>query len=185
VIVPGSIHVWGDLEWRALAAPGHDMGALVFHNAEHRILISGDALWQNGYGIVMPPGVEPAALSATRRTLDMLAALDVSVVIPGHGEPFTEFAAALDRAYSRTAAFEANEMRLVRHILKVLLTFTLLDRRRMALADLPAFVSRVPIFRDFNARYLRLAPDALAARLVDELTRAGAAKCDDGALVPA
>ena len=25
VIAPGSIHVWGDLEWRALAAPGHDM----------------------------------------------------------------------------------------------------------------------------------------------------------------
>ncbi len=34
----------------ALAAPGHDMGALVFYNPEHRILISGDALWQNGYG---------------------------------------------------------------------------------------------------------------------------------------
>ena len=37
-LVPGSTHVWGDLEWRALAAPGHDMGALVFFNPEHRIL---------------------------------------------------------------------------------------------------------------------------------------------------
>src|SRR5437867_2429838 len=27
----GSTHVWGDLEWRMLAAPGHDMGALVFY----------------------------------------------------------------------------------------------------------------------------------------------------------
>ena len=26
VIVPGATYVWGDLEWRALAAPGHDMG---------------------------------------------------------------------------------------------------------------------------------------------------------------
>jgi len=50
-----SNHVWGDLEWIALAAPGHDMGALVFYNAEHRILISGDALWENGFGFVMPP----------------------------------------------------------------------------------------------------------------------------------
>ena len=73
VIVPGATYVWGDLEWRALAAPGHDMGAVVFHNAEHRILISGDALWENGYGLVMPPRVDPAALPATRATLDMLA----------------------------------------------------------------------------------------------------------------
>ena len=50
----GSTHVWGGLEWRAIAAPGHDMGALVFYNPEHRILISGDALWENGFGFVMP-----------------------------------------------------------------------------------------------------------------------------------
>ena len=56
VLPAGSTHVWGDLEWSALAAPGHDMGALVFYNAEHRILISGDALWEHGFGFVMPPG---------------------------------------------------------------------------------------------------------------------------------
>src|SRR5262245_52877484 len=69
VIVPNSTHVWGDLEWRALAAPGHDMGAVVFYNPEHRILVSGDALWESGYGLVMPPQVDPAALPATRATL--------------------------------------------------------------------------------------------------------------------
>jgi glyoxylase-like metal-dependent hydrolase (beta-lactamase superfamily II) len=184
VIAPGSTHVWGELEWRALAAPGHDMGAVVFYNAEHRILVSGDALWENGYGIVMPRAVEPAALPATRTTLDMLAALDIAVVIPGHGEPFTDVAAALARAYGRTAAFEADEMRLVRHALKVLLTFTLLDRRRMPLAELPAFVERVPIFRDFNARYFNLAPAALAERLVAELEKSRAARVEDGVLMP-
>jgi glyoxylase-like metal-dependent hydrolase (beta-lactamase superfamily II) len=65
-------HVWGDLEWRMLAAPGHDMGALVFYNPEHRILVSGDALWENGYGFVMPQCMEPQALPATRATLDMI-----------------------------------------------------------------------------------------------------------------
>jgi len=185
VIVPGATYVWGNLQWRALAAPGHDMGAVVFYNPEHRILISGDALWENGYGLVMPREVDPAALPATRATLDMLAKLDVAVVIPGHGEPFTDVAAALERAFSRTAAFEADEMRMVRHALKVLLTFTLLDRQRMPLDELPAFVEQVPIFRDFNARYLQLAPVALAQRLVDELERAGAARRDAGMLVPA
>ena len=74
VIKPGETHVWGGLEWRALAAPGHDMGALVFYNPEHRVLISGDALWESGYGLVMPREVDPSALPATRATLEMLAA---------------------------------------------------------------------------------------------------------------
>ena len=184
-IAPGSTHVWGDLEWRALAAPGHDMGAIVFHNTKHRILISGDALWENGYGLIMPPAVDPAALPATRATLEMIAALDVTVVIPGHGEPFTDVAGALDRAFSRTAAFEADELRVARHALKVLLTFTLLDRQRIPLPELAAIVGRVPIFRDFNARYFNVAPDALAERLVSELERADAARREGGALLPA
>ncbi|HEV2686137.1 MAG TPA: MBL fold metallo-hydrolase, partial [Actinomycetota bacterium] len=119
VLQPGSTHVWGDLEWCALAAPGHDMAALVFFNPEHRILISGDALWRNGYGFVMPPEMDASALPATRATLEMIAGLDVRCVIPGHGEPFTDVDAALDSAFRRTGAFEADTSRLARHALKV------------------------------------------------------------------
>jgi glyoxylase-like metal-dependent hydrolase (beta-lactamase superfamily II) len=138
VLRAGATYVWGDLEWRALAAPGHDMAALVFYNPEHRILISGDALWEYGYGFVMPPEIDPTAMPATRATLEMIASLDVRLVIPGHGEPFTAFTPALERALNRTAAFEADPRRFARHALKVILTFALLDRRQMPLADLPA-----------------------------------------------
>ncbi len=120
---PATTHVWGDLEWQALAAPGHDMGALVFYNPEYRILISGDALWENGFGFVMPPEIDPAALPATRATIEMLARLDIRVVIPGHGEPFTDVAAAIARARKRIDAFEADSLRIARHALKVNLMF--------------------------------------------------------------
>jgi len=184
-LVPDTTHVWGDLEWRALAAPGHDMAALVFHNAEHRILISGDALWENGFGVVMPPEVDPLAIPATRATLEMIAALDVRVVIPGHGEPFGDVAAALDRARQRIAAFEADRLRVARHVLKVMLVFTLLDRRRLALAELPMYVDRIALYRDFNRQYFRLPPSELAAMLVAALEKARAVKREDGWLVPA
>jgi glyoxylase-like metal-dependent hydrolase (beta-lactamase superfamily II) len=183
VLEPGSTHVWGDLEWQALAAPGHAMGALVFFNPEHGILISGDALWENGFGLVMPPEIEPPALAATRATLEMLARLPVRAVIPGHGEPFAGFAAALERAFRRTAAFEADTLRLARHALKVMLVFTLLDRRRMPLAELPAYVDRVAIYRELNALYFGVAPDRLAATLVADLEKTGAVRCEDGLVV--
>jgi glyoxylase-like metal-dependent hydrolase (beta-lactamase superfamily II) len=184
-LVPGSTHVWGDLEWRALAAPGHDMGALVFHNAEHGILISGDALWEHGFGFVMPPEVDPAALPATRATIEMIAGLDVRVVIPGHGEPFTGVAAALDRARQRLAAFEGDSLRLARHALKVNFVFALLDRQRMPLAELPGWLGRVGFYRDFNERFFRLAPVDLAAMLVGELEKSGAIRIERGFVVPA
>jgi len=184
ILEPGSTHVWGDLEWRLLAAPGHDMAALVFFNDEHRILISGDALWQNGYGFVMPPDIDPDALPATRATLDLIAGLDVRHVIPGHGEPFTGLDDALARAYRRTEAFEADPLRLARHALKVVLVFALLDRERLPLAGMPDYVERVEMFREFNARYYRLPPATLAEELVGELERAGAVRREEGYLLP-
>ncbi|MEO9135927.1 MAG: MBL fold metallo-hydrolase, partial [Casimicrobiaceae bacterium] len=166
ILQPDTVRVWGDLEWRVLAAPGHDMAALVFFNDEHRILISGDALWHNGYGFVMPPEIDPSALPATRATLSMIAGLDVRSVIPGHGEPFAEVGAALERAFRRTAAFEADPLRLARHALKVVLVFALLDQERLPLASMPDYVNRIGIYRDFNARFFKLDPATLAEQLI-------------------
>jgi glyoxylase-like metal-dependent hydrolase (beta-lactamase superfamily II) len=180
----GTTHRWGDLDWEVIGAPGHAMRAAVFYNAEHRILVSGDALWHDGFGFVMPPDLDPEALPAARATLDVLASLDIATVIPGHGEPFTDAQAALERAYARLARLEADPSRMGRHAVKVILTFALLDWERIPVDDLPAFLDRVPLFADFNARYLHMTTPALAAWLVDELSRSGAAQVDDGVLRP-
>jgi len=184
VLQPGATYVWGELEWRALAAPGHDMGALVFFNDEHRVLVSGDALWENGYGMVMPREIDEAALPSTRATLEMIAGLGARCVIPGHGEPFADVEAALERAFRRTASFEADPLRMARHALKVLLVFTLLDRERMPLASLPDHVERVDVFREFNELYFRLPPAALAEALVADLVRGGAVRREGNDLIP-
>ena len=185
VLRAGETYGWGDLEWRSLAAPGHDMGALVFFNPDHGILISGDALWENGYGFVMPREIDPAALPAARATLEMLAALPIRVVIPGHGEPFTDAGPALDRAFQRTTAFEADSRRVARHALKVVLTFTLLDRERLPLAGLPAYLERIAIYRDINEACLGLRSEALAELLLTELERSGTIRRDSELIVPA
>jgi len=184
-IEPGSVHVWGDLEWRALAAPGHDMGALVFFNPEHRLLISGDALWQNGFGFVMPRAIDPRALPATRATLDLIASLDVRTVIPGHGEPFADAGRALDVAYGRLESFEGDDERVARYAAKVMFSYALLHRRRFPEGALPEYVQRVGFQRDLNAAVFRTTPDALAAMIAGELLRSGAIRREGGDLVPA
>ena len=58
------------------------------------------------------------------------------------------------RARRRLAAFESDSRRVARHALKVNLVFTLLDKQRMSLAEMPAYVDRVGLYRDFNAPVL-------------------------------
>jgi glyoxylase-like metal-dependent hydrolase (beta-lactamase superfamily II) len=183
LLLAGEHYPWGDLDWLALAAPGHDMGALVFFERSHGLLISGDALWEHGFGFVMPPAFDARALPATRAALEMLSRLPIKTVIPGHGKPFTDVGAALERAMKRLEAFEADELRLVRHALRVVLTFALLAEKRMPLAGLADYVARIGIYRDFNARYLQWTPQALAEWLVMELEKSGVARREGEMLV--
>ena len=177
----------GGLIWRAIAVPGHDMDALAFYNPERRILISGDALWRDGFGVVfselLGPPDDAGGLRATRATLDRLAALPVDVVIPGHGAPFVDVDAALKRAYQRLAAYEQSIERLARHSLKVMLAFAMLERRRMPRADLPAFLSGLSFSRRVNALYLGYDDETLARWLADDLIRAGSLRDEGGVLV--
>ncbi|MBI3150460.1 MAG: MBL fold metallo-hydrolase [Betaproteobacteria bacterium] len=183
VLHAGQHYPWGDLDWLALAAPGHDMGALVFFERSLGLLISGDALWEHGFGFVMPPSIDPRCLKATRATLEMLAQLPIKAVLPGHGRPFTEPAAALERCFKRLEAFEQDETRLARHALRVVLTFALLGARRMTLTDLPNYLDRIGIYREFNARFFGWSAQALADWLVMELEKSGVARREDGELV--
>ena len=76
-------------------------------------------------------------------------------------------------------------MRLPRHAMKVIFTYALLDRRRIRCADLPGYVERVGIYRDFNRRYFHLPPLQFAQWLVGSLEDARAVRREDGWVMPA
>lgn len=184
-ISPGDSLEIGDLSWEALAAPGHDMGALVFYSESEGLLISGDALWENGFGLLLPEPDNHTRVMATRATLETISALDVATVIPGHGKPFSNISEALDRAFRKLEAIEADPVRMARHALKVMLVFALLDKGRMPLAGLPAYLDQVPCYRECNALFLKLEPGALAELLVSELESANVVARRGGYLLPA
>lgn len=174
VIEAGSQIEFAGLNWQALAVPGHDMEALAFYNPEKRLLISGDALWENGFGVVFPELLGSAdGLAATRATLEMLGRLPIDIVIPGHGAPFANVERALATAFRRLAGFCADIERLAWHALKVIVAFALMERRQLAAADFPGFLASLPFAVAINQRYLALTEDELAARLLGDLSGAG------------
>jgi glyoxylase-like metal-dependent hydrolase (beta-lactamase superfamily II) len=182
----GDMLEMGGLLWEALAVPGHDMHALAFYCADERILVSGDALWRDGFGIIFAEliGVENG-IEATRGTLEMLGGLAIDVVIPGHGSPFDDVEEALDRAFQRLAAFESDSGRLARHALKVLFTFMLLEKRQLPIAGLARYLTEVPLCRHINARFLRRTPEALTDWLINDLQHAGVLRLDGECIIAA
>src|SRR5258708_14361339 len=136
----------GGLDWQVIAAPGHDTHDVMFHSPEARGLISGDALWENGFGVVFPQLFgRDTALAETRATLEAIGRLGVDVVIPGHGRPFGDAGAALERALYRLEGYEEDVTRLARHCAKVMLSFALLEKRPIPFPALPPYVPRLPI----------------------------------------
>lgn len=184
ILAPGTALQLGGMEWQVIATPGHDMGAVVFFAPEQRILISGDALWQNGFGIVMPESGERPALKATRATLETLSQLEVAVVIPGHGPPFTDFRGALDRAFGRLQAFETDPPRTARHFLKTMFAFALLHLRRLPEEEFPAYLARTPVYEDVGSRSLDMSTEEVGRMLLTELVGAKVIARRDGFLVP-
>ncbi len=185
IIRPGDRLAMGGFEWETVAAPGHDMGAVMFWNAAERILISGDALWQRGFGIVLPGEGCRERLDAARATLERIRELDPGIVIPGHGKPFTQIEEAIAICESRIGAFEADEAKLARYVLKVMLSFALLDLGSLDEATLPEYFASVPLYGEYDRTWFHLGFDDLARTLVDDLARSGAVTRHDGRIVTA
>lgn len=174
--------VLGDIDWQVLGAPGHDPHSLIFYAPQERILISADALWENGFGVIFPELDGESGFGETRATLELIAGLDVRLVIPGHGAPFTEVVKALDTAFSRIDYLAADPARNAQNAIKVLLKFLLLERQQMPLADVPQLLSQIRLFAESNTRYLHQSEQELAQWAVTQLVRAGAAAIEGDVL---
>jgi glyoxylase-like metal-dependent hydrolase (beta-lactamase superfamily II) len=182
-IAPGDMLNLGDMEWRALGAPGHDPHSLIFYCQEERILISADALWENGFGVIFPELDGESGFAETRATLELIASLDVKVVIPGHGAPFTNVEKALEIAFSRIDFFIADPLRNAQNAVKVLLKFLLLDKQKIMLTEVPRLLSGIRLVTETNRRYLKKSAPDLVEWTIFQLVRAGAAKVEGNALM--
>ena len=102
-ILPGRIHTFpidgvlqmGGKPWQVLYAPGHCSMQTCFYQPESRLLLSADML----LAITPVPVVESPPDGTTERvpglplfmkSLDLIDSLDVDLVLPGHGRPFSD-----------------------------------------------------------------------------------------------
>ncbi len=153
LLTPGTRVELGGLAWEALAAPGHDPNSVILFEPESRTLLSADALWQNGFGVVFQELEGADAFGEVAATLDLIESLRPAIVVPGHGSTFTDVAGALVRSRSRLAAYEADPARHASHAAKVLLKFKLLELQKAALGALLNWAENTTYFQMVHTRW--------------------------------
>ena len=177
LLVPGQDVSLGDARWQIHSAPGHDPHSVILFEPASRTLISADALWENGFGIVFEELEGVDAFDEVAATLDLIESLAPSVVIPGHGAVFTKVQGALAAARSRLDAFVRDPARHAKHASKVLLKFKLLEIQQISDADLLNWAVETQYFGLVHQRFP--SGSALAdwvATLISDLVRSGAAR---------
>jgi len=173
----------GGLEWEVIPGGGHDPQMVLFYNHDERILVSADALWESGFGVIFPELEGDSGFAEQQQVLDRIAGLSPRTVVPGHGTAFAEAGAALETAYRRLDYLRSDPERNARHASKVLIKFWLLDVRSTTLERLHRHFAATEYLRLIQRRYF---PRQDIAQVIDaqvaELVRAGAAEFAGGLL---
>lgn len=144
LLLPGEELQLGSWRWEIHGAKGHDPHSIILFQPEHRVLISADALWQNGFGVVFPELEGQAAFEEVGDTLDLIEALNPLTVIPGHGSVFQDVGPAITRARSRLSQFIQAPEKHHRHAIKVLIKFRLLEWQSIERGELLIWARHTP-----------------------------------------
>ncbi|MGM9514848.1 MBL fold metallo-hydrolase [Roseateles sp. DB2] len=180
---PGSHVEHGPYCWEVHAAPGHDPASIILFEARRGLLISADALWERGFGIVFPELAPRPAMGAAfdelEQTLDLIQALQPAIVMPGHGPLFTDTASALREARSRLDYFRAEPKRHALHAGRALLMYHLLEWRERSREAVESWLDSTPVQQ--RLRVLAAIPDAQvwANLLLEGLCKAGQLRADE------
>jgi glyoxylase-like metal-dependent hydrolase (beta-lactamase superfamily II) len=169
-----------DRRWQVHAAPGHDPHSVILFEPLSRVLISADALWENGFGVIFQELEGEHAFDEVAKTLDLIESLRPLVVIPGHGKVFTDVTQSLAAARRRLDGFVRDPTKHALHAAKVLLKFKLLELQRLDLAQFAQWASATPYFDLVHRRWF-CDVDLVTwiEQLAADLVRSGAA-CRDG-----
>jgi len=178
-LVPGQDIVLGDTAWQIHAAPGHDPHSVILFEPASKTLISADALWERGFGVVFPELEGVDAFAEVGDTLDLIESLAPRLVIPGHGPAFASVQTALASARARLDGFVKQPEKHISYAAKVLLKFKLLEVQSLDFSALMAWVDATPYFRlIFSTHFAEHDFSAWVEQLIADLVRSGAAVRD-------
>ena len=181
LLVPGEEIILGPYHWQILAAPGHDNHSIMLYQEQHQILISADALWEEGFGVIFPELWGEGGFEEVAQTLELIEGLSVALVVPGHGKPFTNVKQSIETAKSRLDYLSSDTDRNARHGAKVLLKYKL-EWRSRKLVEVNQWIAGTPVLENIS-KQLNMSPNDFQVWLVEALVKSKAAIIEKDHLV--
>jgi glyoxylase-like metal-dependent hydrolase (beta-lactamase superfamily II) len=182
LLMPGEEIILGSYRWQILAAPGHDNHAIILYQEQHQILISADALWEEGFGVIFPELWGEGGFEEVAQTLELIEKLPIALVIPGHGKPFTDVRKSIETAKSRLDYLSSDVDRNARHGAKVLLKFKLLEWRSRKLVEVNEWITNTPVLENIRKQFNMNAGD-FQGWLIEALVKSKVAIIEQDCLV--
>lgn len=184
LLEPGTNILLAGTSWEIHAAPGHDPHSVLLFEPLSRSLISADALWENGFGVVFPELEGEEAFTALGDTLDLIESLEPSLVIPGHGRVFDYSSLVMDRARSRLKGFIEDPIKHAKHATKVLLKFKLLEVQQQKLESFLKWAAATPHLLTIHQRFFTAESfEAWLNTMTLDLVRSKVAALEDDHLI--
>jgi glyoxylase-like metal-dependent hydrolase (beta-lactamase superfamily II) len=109
--------------------PGHASDGIVLYNRKEKALISSDTLWENDMAAMTIRVEGSRACFSWLESLEKLERLDVKVVYPGHGRPFTDMASAIAKARKRLEGYVRDHGKVGSDQMKKIIVYTLLMKK--------------------------------------------------------
>lgn len=163
----------GDADWQVVRTPGHTPGHLCLWQPDERLLAVGDAL--SGYDVgwvnlaLDGPGATATALASLHRLVDLAP----RVLLTAHGPIPADTGAALTTAIRRAERLVDDPAGAVWYGIRRILAYALMIRAGIPAVEIETYLHARAWLTD-AARLLGRTPEALAAELVDTMSRSGA-----------
>jgi glyoxylase-like metal-dependent hydrolase (beta-lactamase superfamily II) len=116
----------GPHHFQIIYTPGHASDGIVLYNPKEKILISSDTLWENDIPGMTLRVEGSTALFRFEDSLEKIKNLDIRMVYPGHGRPFTTVDDAIAKSQKKIRNYLKNRKLIGLDLLKKVTIYTLL-----------------------------------------------------------
>jgi glyoxylase-like metal-dependent hydrolase (beta-lactamase superfamily II) len=163
----------GPYHFNVIYTPGHATDGIVLYNKTNKVLLSSDTLWENDLAVITVRVEGSAALLQVMESLEKLSALDVRVVYPGHGQPFTDIKGAILRSRKKVTRYMDEKERIGEDLLKKITIYTLLMKKGVKENSFFSYLMTTHWFRETVDHYFNREYEIKYNELIDGFVRKG------------
>lgn len=149
---------------------------------KEKVLISSDTLWEKDLAVMTLRVEGSLALFHMQESLEKLAPLDVRLVCPGHGRPFTDMATALARSKEKITSYLDNSEQIGLDLLKKIIIYTLLMRQPVQEESFFSDLKATHWYPETVALYFSGEYEKMYADIMDGFLKRGIVEHRDGRL---